>query len=55
MLYVLFLIPAVLCAQEFRSTILGRLTEESGAVVANPSIRAANTETKVATDTNDGA
>jgi hypothetical protein len=51
MRYLLFLVPALLFAQDFRGTILGRVTDSSGAVVVNASIRITNTATQVAIET----
>src|SRR5262249_9500643 len=51
----LLLLPSLVFAQEFRGTILGRVTDPSGAVVAGASIQVVNVETNVTvrTSTND--
>src|SRR5437763_9941431 len=47
----LFLLSTFAIAQEFRGTILGRVTDSSGAVVAGAAIQATNTETNVSVNT----
>ena len=49
------LIFAPLFAQEFKGTILGRITDASGAVVPGAKITVTNTETNVATDVQSNA
>jgi hypothetical protein len=46
-----FLLPALLAAQEYRGTILGRVVDPSGAAVAEAVIRVTNEETNVRSDT----
>lgn len=55
MRYFLLFLPALLCAQEFRGTILGRVTDSSAAIVTNATIHVTNTETQVSVEakTND--
>ncbi len=51
MRFLVLLVPALLLGQEFRGTILGRVTDSSGAVVVNAPIRVTNSETGVAVET----
>src|SRR5262245_13446371 len=48
----MMLLTAVsVCAQEFRGTILGRVTDSSGGIVAGATIKVINTETNVTVGT----
>jgi hypothetical protein len=51
----ILLAPALLCAQEFRATILGRITDPTSAAIAGASVEAVNiqTNTAVRTTTNE--
>src|SRR5215475_15669339 len=50
-LAVLLLLSAPAIAQEFRGTILGRITDSSGGVVTGATILVVNTDTNVAVST----
>lgn len=51
-LFVFFLVaPTVLCAQEFRGTISGMITDTSGAPIPNVSVTAIATQTGAKTQT----
>src|SRR5881394_3379607 len=51
LLAAVLLLSATAPAQEFRGTILGRITDSSGAVVAGAAIQVVNTDTNVAVAT----
>ena len=51
----LALFAGVLCAQEYRATVVGTVADPTGAVVPTAKVTAINTETGVASSTESGA